>query len=120
MKIFVYPGGHIDPNDANPLEASKREITEETGLIHFKEVLISNNNLIPIDIDTHTIEYNKRLNLPRHYHFDFRYLYTIDRISDISIDTDESSEYKWIDINKLENESNYKEVIKKIRKLLII
>ena len=29
--MFLYPGGHIDSNDINPLEASKREVFEETG-----------------------------------------------------------------------------------------
>lgn len=75
MKIYTYPGGHIDLSDTNPLEAAIREVKEETGLMDFKEVNISKNELVPIDIDTHIIHYNERLNLPQHYHFDFRYLF---------------------------------------------
>lgn len=53
-------------------------IYEETGLKNLKQLMLSENELVPIDIDTHLIEFNKRLNLPSHYHFDFRYLFTVD------------------------------------------
>ena len=39
LKIYLYPGGHIDANDKNPLEASKREIQEETGLFNLEQLL---------------------------------------------------------------------------------
>ena len=47
---------------------------EETGLSNLKQLKLSENEQIPIDIDTHLIEYNERLNLLAHYHVDFRYL----------------------------------------------
>ena len=62
LKMFLYPGGHIESNDVNPLYASKREILEETGLNDLEQLKVSNNELIPIDIDTHMIDYNERLN----------------------------------------------------------
>ena len=71
-----------------------------------------------LDIDIHKIDYNKRLNLPEHYHFEFRYLFMIDRISDIKIDYDELSDYKWISIEELSNDVNYGKIAKKIMKLL--
>ena len=75
LKMFLYPGGHVDSSDANTLEASKREILEETGLTNLEQLKLTEDALIPIDIDTHKIGYNERLNLPEHYHFDFRYLF---------------------------------------------
>ena len=36
MKKYIYPGGHIDLSDINPLDAAIREVKEETGLIDFK------------------------------------------------------------------------------------
>ena len=63
---------------------------------------INDNELIPIDIDTHIISYNERLNLPEHYHFDIRYLFMINKISEISIDLEELSSYKWISVDELE------------------
>ena len=114
LKMFLYPGGHIDSNDINPLEASKREVFEETGFDDIEEVLLSDNKLIPIDIDTHVIPYNERLNLPEHYHFEFRYLFMIDSIKEVKLDLSESSKLKWISIDELKNDKNYGKIAEKI------
>ncbi len=114
LKMFLYPGGHIDSGDVNPLEASKREVFEETGFDDIEEVILSNNGLIPIDIDTHVIPYNERLNLPKHYHFEFRYLFTIDSIKQVKLDLNESSKFKWISIDELRKDKNYGRIAEKI------
>ena len=112
--MFLYPGGHIDSSDINALEAAKREVKEETGISNVKEIALSNNELVPIDIDTHLIPYNERLDLPEHYHFDFRYLFTIENIKEVKLDLSESSNFKWISIEELENDKNYGKIVKKI------
>ena len=114
LKMFLYPGGHVDSDDVNPLEASKREVYEETGFDSIDEVTLSNNKLIPIDIDTHVIPYNERLNLPEHYHFEFRYLFTIDSIKEVKLDLSESSKFKWISIDELREDKNYGRIAEKI------
>ena len=118
LKMFLYPGGHIDKDDINLLYAVRREILEETGLKHLEQVKLTKNELIPIDIDIHKINYNERLNLPEHYHIEFRYLFTINNILDIKIDLDELSEYKWINLDELSNDPNFGKIVIKIRKLL--
>ena len=118
LKMYLYPGGHVDDNDNSILSAAEREVKEETGLVDFKLLELTKNKMVPIDIDTHRIGYNERLNLPEYFHFDFRYLFVIDKISDIHIDTEEMSDYKWIDINELRNDLNYEKVAKKIERLL--
>lgn len=118
LKMNLYPGGHSDINDKTPLETSKREVKEETGIQEFKQLVLNNNELIPIDIDTHIIGYNERLNLPEHYHFDFRYLYIIDQIKNVNIDAEELGNYKWIDINELYDDPNYGNIATKIETLL--
>lgn len=118
LDMYLYPGGHVDNTDKNPLEASLREVHEETGLEELRELTICNNPLVPIDIDTHKVPYNKRLNLPEHYHFDFRYLFVIDKIENIKIDTEEASDYKWVDIKDLYNDPNYGKIVSKIEQLL--
>ena len=118
LKMFLYPGGHINDDDKNPLCAAQREIKEETGLDGLKQLTLSTNELIPIDIDIHKINYNRRLNLPEHYHFDFRYLFMIDTIVDIKIDDEELSNYKWIDFNSLKENPDYRKVAYKIEKIL--
>lgn len=116
--MFLYPGGHIDANDKDTLQAAIREIKEETGLTELKQIILGNDKHIPFDIDTHKISYNKRLNLPEHYHFDFRYFFTIDKIEDIKIDREEHSSYKWIDLSELANDKNFEKIILKIQKII--
>ena len=117
--MFLYPGGHVDKNDINPLDASKREIFEETGLNDLELLKLMDDELIPIDIDTHKISYNERLNLPEHYHFDFRYLFMVDEVSDIKIDSEELSNYKWISLDELSEDKNYGVVASKIKRILM-
>jgi len=119
LKMFLYPGGHVNDNEKSPFQTAKREIIEETGLNRFEQLKLSENEQTPIDIDTHLIEYNERLNLPAHYHFDFRYLFIVDRIPKIKIEEEELSSYKWIDINELENDLNYGKIVNKIKKILV-
>ena len=118
LKMFLYPGGHINIEDQNPLKAAKREVKEETGLTDIKVLSIFKNELIPIDIDTHIINYNKKLNLPEHYHFDFRYIFTIDNITEIKLEQEEVSEYRWITLEELKENMNYGKIIEKIIQIL--
>lgn len=118
LKRYLSPGGHADSIDKNILESARREIKEETGLNNFEQLKISSNELIPIDIDTHKIPFNKIRNLPEHYHFDFRYIFIIDEIKNIKIDTNESDNYQWIDIARLKKDSSYGIVTRKIECIL--
>lgn len=118
LKIYLYPGGHIDKEDENPLEAAKREVYEETGISNLKLLNIVDDELVPVDIDTHMIPYNERLNLPEHYHFEFRYLFVVDKVSDINIDTSELGDYRWIDMNELYDNLYYGKIAVKLDKLL--
>ena len=114
LKMFLYPGGHVDAGDVNPLEAARREVFEETGFDDIEEVVLSDNKLIPIDIDTHVIPYNDRLDLPEHYHFEFRYLFAIDSIKEVKLDLSESSKFKWISKGELREDKNYGRISEKI------
>ena len=116
--MYLYPGGHIDSNDNNPLVSSIREIKEETGLYNLKQLKLTEDQLVPIDIDTHMIEYNERLNLPMSYHIDFRYLFTIDKIENINVELEELGDYLWINITELSNDPNYGKITDKIEKII--
>ena len=118
LNMYLYPGGHIDTSDGDMLSAVKREIREETGLINLEQLTICDNKLIPFDIDTHLIRYNKRLDLPEHFHFDFRYLFFVDKVENVDVDNTELENYKWISIDELRNDSNYSNVVMKLEKLL--
>lgn len=118
MQIYTYPGGHMTSEDDSPYLAALREVQEETGLSNLESITINNDKLIPFDIDTHLISYNKRLDLPEHYHFDFRYLFTIEEITDIKVDEEELSEYKWISHDELASNPDFGYIIDKIDNLI--
>ena len=73
---------------------------------------------IPMDINTHFIPENKKTNMPCHYHHDFRYLFIVDKISNVKIDQNESNDYQWVCIEKLSNNEIFINVIKKINRIL--
>lgn len=118
LKMFLYPGGHVDKEDKSPLHAAIREIKEETGLHHFTLLKVSENELVPIDIDTQIISYNERLKLPEHFHFDFRYLFVVDSITKINMDAEELSRYKWISVEEFQTNTKFGWMIEKILPLL--
>ena len=119
LDMLLCPGGHMDSNDANPFVTAKREAKEETGIDDLKLLKIANDEkLVPFDIDTHIVKFNQRLNLPEHYHFDFRYIFIIDKIKNVKIDEDETSSYKWVDIDQFEAETSYGKILSKIKQML--
>lgn len=119
LEMYLYPGGHSEITDKTPLDTAKREIEEETGLNNLKLVSQS-ENIIPLDIDTHKIPYDEKRNLPEHYHFDFRYLFVIEKITDINIDIEELQKYEWIGLEELSKHHNYGKIIEKIKNMIEI
>lgn len=118
MKTYIYHGRHIDLEDASILSAAKREVIEETGIKDFKPVKIAEEEEVPFDIDTHKIAYNTRLHLKEHYHFDFRYLFTIEEIQPVSYDKHELSNFHWASWEEIEENRNFKRMLPKLKELL--
>ena len=118
-KKWLQPGGHVEKEDQTILETAKREIFEETGLKDLELINFFENKEIPFDINTHYIPENPNKNMPEHYHHDFRFLFTIDKIEDVKIAKDESNAYKWVDINEMQEINNFKIIIEKINKKLM-
>lgn len=118
LDMFLYPGGHVDSTDDTLLTAVKREIQEETGLKNVVERKLTKDELVPFDIDTQEIEYNKRLNLPSHTHYDFRYFFTVSHIADIKMDLEEHSSYKWVTAEVFFKRPSYLKLQPKIMNLL--
>ena len=117
LKMFLYPGGHIEDSDKSILETAKREVVEETGFNNLKQIDFCNNKLVPLDIDTHLVIYNDRLKLPEHFHYEFRYLFEIEQIEEPIIDKKELERFKWVDIEELKEDENYGIIAKKIEKI---
>ncbi len=118
LAMYLYPGGHCEPNDHSPLERAKSEVQEETGL-KVTNLKVFEDELIPLDIDTHTIPFNKRVNMPEHLHFDFRYVFVTLDESGVAIDEEEMANYKWIDEAALSSDPNYGSIINKLKNILM-
>lgn len=75
----------------NLFPEEKRKLKLERCINEFKdEQIIDWNNfkghIVASGFDTYIINYNERLNLLGHYYFDFRYLFVVDKISNLKID----------------------------------
>ena len=44
LKMYLYPGGHVDDNDNSILSAAEREVKEETGLVDFKLLILTSRS----------------------------------------------------------------------------
>ena len=118
LKKYLQPGGHVETNDKDTLCAAKREIFEETGLIDLKLVNLTDDIIVPFDINSHYIEKNEKKSEDGHFHHDFGYLFKLDSISDVKIDYNESNGYKWVSVELLENDEKFKTIIAKIKRLI--
>jgi 8-oxo-dGTP pyrophosphatase MutT (NUDIX family) len=65
LKLWLQPGGHIEPSDAGARDSALREVLEETGI-----AATAANTLF--DVDIHLIP--ARRSVPAHLHFDLRFL----------------------------------------------
>ena len=67
LGLWLQPGGHVEPDDADVVAAARRELAEEVGLRDVELVLPG-----ILDIDVHLIPASKQ---PAHRHFDVRFLF---------------------------------------------
>lgn len=117
LQKLLQPGGHVDENETT-LEASKRELSEETGLTDFEYIKYSDENeLLPLDIDIHAIPINPKKNEEAHYHYDFLYLYVMKSDEKTNQNETELDDLEWFEIDKIEKnmdiDDNLKRTIRK-------
>ncbi len=94
---WMQPGGHIELGDSSFLEASIREAKEETGL---QDLSVVSQNIFDIDIHAIPAKNHEK----EHFHYDVRYFLQA-KNNNITIDTAEVHNAKWIAIDDLLNEN---------------
>ena len=114
LGMLLQPGGHVEEIDNTLIDSAKREILEETGLKDLELLNLFIDREVPFDINTHFIPENKKMS--EHYHHDFRYLFTVEKESDIKIDLNESKDYKWVKVEELKDVDRFKIILKKINR----
>ena len=109
LDLWVQPGGHADGNE-NLLEVAINETKEETGLTQFK--IVSEEIF---DLDIHEVP--KYKHIPKHFHYDIRFLLETNRNpNDIKI-SKESFDVAWIHksaVLQKNNDSSIKRMLNKI------
>ncbi|NUR24847.1 MAG: NUDIX domain-containing protein [Catenulispora sp.] len=98
LRRWLNPGGHIEPGDATPADAARRELHEETGLGPDHVTLLGDPEL-PLGIDVHRIPANPAKSEPEHWHFDFRYAFRLTGFSSaaaVELQLEEVEDHRWI------------------------
>ena len=116
---WLVPGWHWEEWDWEMQNTAKREAMEETWLSQLK--LFSwhkQNEMIPIDIDTHYIPENKKKDERQHFYHDFRYIFIYDwDFSEINIETQEIKWFQILNINDDLTKLAWNDVILKIKNI---
>jgi 8-oxo-dGTP pyrophosphatase MutT (NUDIX family) len=108
LGLWLQPGGHVEAHDPSVLHAARREVLEEVGIA---ELTLERDE--PFDLDVHTIP--ARDIVPRHEHFDVRFLFTA--ASRAFAASDEVLSARWTPLAEIEGSGTDESVLRAVRKL---
>lgn len=106
LKEYFQPGGHISNGISSYRNAVKN--LEELGITEFRFLGDIHHDLIPLDIDTHTIPGNDRHE--EHLHHDFRYLFVCDEEFSVP-----NCNHEWASIPELIKENTFMHLVDKVQ-----
>ncbi len=107
-------GGHVDGEPRIEL-AALREAQEESGMTEFRFFTTAAGELVPIDLDVHTIP--ARGSEPLHEHWDVRFLMRAAPGQDLVMSA-ESTDLRWFEGAELAAVTNEESVLRLHRKAL--
>ncbi|MBY0550121.1 MAG: NUDIX domain-containing protein [Candidatus Obscuribacterales bacterium] len=125
LQRWLQPGGHLD-NMEDPVAGAVRECEEETGL---KNLLLhpwhTDNENVPLDIDSHFIPNNPEKMEFSHFHHDFLYVFKLaddtetatEEAEKNALQIEEVTDCKWYHYDDLINEQCGKRLARAIKKL---
>lgn len=106
---WLQPGGHVDASDASILDAARREVAEETGLVG---LALAHDGIF--DVDVHVIP--ARGKAPAHAHFDVRFLFEAEAGSGTA--GSDARAMRWVklaDVSALETDDSVLRAVRKLR-----
>lgn len=106
LRRWLQPGGHLELEDAGPLQATLREVAEEIGLSELEPL---GEGLF--DIDVHEIP--KTFREPAHQHFDLRFAFT-----SRALQLDGEHEARWVRLEHVNEIGSDASVTRAVGKLL--
>jgi 8-oxo-dGTP pyrophosphatase MutT (NUDIX family) len=108
LERWLQPGGHIDPTGERVVEASMREIEEETGIGALR--LVAGGIF---DLDVHPVPAKNEE--PPHLHFDVRFLF---HAGDDMIEADdEVHDAAWVRLDAVDEVTTDRSVLRAVEKL---
>lgn len=105
-------GGHVD-GEPRIERAALREAQEESGMLAFRFVPWSGDELVPLDLDVHPIPARKQE--PEHLHWDLRFLLQAAPGQQLVL-SDESNDLRWFDDDELALATDEESVVRLARK----
>ncbi|MFI2184805.1 NUDIX hydrolase [Streptomyces sioyaensis] len=94
---WLLPGGHLESTDSSLLEAARRELAEETGIL---ADTVTPAGDAPVHIDIHPIDANAAKAEPDHQHIDFRFLFRTEAEVGL-LQTEEVIDAAWRDLDSI-------------------
>jgi 8-oxo-dGTP pyrophosphatase MutT (NUDIX family) len=92
LGLWLQPGGHVDPSDADVIAAAAREVREEVALDPIELITPG-----IFDVDVHAIP--ARPGQPAHEHFDARFLFAAS--NDRAIAGSDARDARWFALTEL-------------------
>jgi len=112
LGIWVQPGGHVEPADADLLGAARREVEEEVGLSDLEPLANAGGSPV-FDVDIHLIPARKAD--PAHEHFDVRFAF-VAKTREL-VHSEEVADLRWVPLADVAQLGTDESVLRAVRKL---
>lgn len=121
LHMRLQPGGHVEAEDESVLAAAYRECKEEAGISEetLRYIpLTEQNEELPFAISVQDIPPNTAKDEPRHYHYDFWYLFTVPDGTPVRTEEIAVSNPQWTPFTVFAESADFSRHAEKIDKLL--